>query len=323
MELVVRSDIQPGVIDTKILQEAIKEQGPKGEAGRLIEEEGYDLKEITHLRLEFLNILRIDHLWMMTSLTKLQLANNIIEKIENLDALVNLKDLDLSFNRIKVIENLENLEKIEIFTLFQNNISRVENLDCLKNLEIFSIGNNNIEDESCVLYLRKFKNLRCLNMAGNPCTHEGFREYVAAFIPQLVYYEYKLLTEEEVDLARTMYLKDLGTLEREEAEELKATEAQEERRKTEALHSEAFVEQLDGDQLYQRMLEEDPTGQALLLVGEEAEEMFNSFKEQISNVTAEIFELGQEQLKLRKAELEQFTQCVTQAKTRSQKQSQE
>lgn len=44
---------------------------------------------------------------MMTSLTKLQLGNNIIEKIENLDSLVNLRELDLSFNHIKVIEDLE------------------------------------------------------------------------------------------------------------------------------------------------------------------------------------------------------------------------
>lgn len=43
-------------------------------------------------------------------------------------------------------------------------------------------------------------------MAGNPCAHEGFREYVAAFVPQLVYYEYRLLTAEEVETARSKYL---------------------------------------------------------------------------------------------------------------------
>lgn len=55
MEIIVRSDIQPGVIDMKIIQEAVKEQGPKGEARNLIEEEGYDLKEIANMRLEFLS----------------------------------------------------------------------------------------------------------------------------------------------------------------------------------------------------------------------------------------------------------------------------
>lgn len=37
-----------------------------------------------------LDILKIDNLWQMTALTKLQLDNNLIEVIEGLDALVNL-----------------------------------------------------------------------------------------------------------------------------------------------------------------------------------------------------------------------------------------
>ncbi|XP_054286966.1 dynein regulatory complex subunit 3-like isoform X2 [Macrosteles quadrilineatus] len=294
MEVVVRSDIQPGVIDMNIIQEAVKEQGPKGEAGKLIEEEGYDLKEIGYLRLEFLNILRIDHLWMMTGLTKLQLGNNIIEKIENLETLVNLRELDLSFNRIKVIENLENLGKVETLTLFQNCIKKVENLDCLKKLEIFSIGNNDIEDERCVLYLRNFKNLKSLNMAGNPCAHEGFREYVAAFIPQLVYYEYRLLTEKEIQLARSKYLKDLEQVEKEEgiaeAEERKACE----RRTRELLHSEAFVEQMDGDQLSEAMFSCDPSGRALQLMDEEAEELFSRIVEEFTTSKNQIFVRVQE-----------------------------
>lgn len=55
LETIVRTDIEPGVIDMKIIREAIKEQGPKGEAEVLIEQEGYDIKEVTHLRLEFLS----------------------------------------------------------------------------------------------------------------------------------------------------------------------------------------------------------------------------------------------------------------------------
>lgn len=38
-----------------------------------------------------IDILKIDHLWQFTSLTKLQLDNNIIEKIEGLGCLTNLK----------------------------------------------------------------------------------------------------------------------------------------------------------------------------------------------------------------------------------------
>lgn len=56
MEAIVRTDIEPGVIDLKLLKEAIKEQGPTGEAGRLIEEEGYSFKDITTICLEFLSM---------------------------------------------------------------------------------------------------------------------------------------------------------------------------------------------------------------------------------------------------------------------------
>lgn len=43
-----------GVIDEKMLQTAIIEQGPKGEEGRLFKQQGIAYEEITYLRLEFL-----------------------------------------------------------------------------------------------------------------------------------------------------------------------------------------------------------------------------------------------------------------------------
>ena len=46
--------------------------------------------------------------------------------------------------------------------------------------------------------MRKFKKLRSLNMSGNPCTKEdGYLHYVFAFLPQLIYYEYKMITNEQ------------------------------------------------------------------------------------------------------------------------------
>ena len=45
-----------------------------------------------------LDILKIDNLWQMTVLTKLQLDNNLIEVIEGLDALVNLVWLGMNLN---------------------------------------------------------------------------------------------------------------------------------------------------------------------------------------------------------------------------------
>lgn len=63
-------------------------------------------------------------------------------------------------------------------------------------------------------------------------------------------------------------------LEREEANIKKQISQQEELIAKEVLHSEAFVEQLDGDQLYDALFEKDEEGQAFLSMGEEAEELY-------------------------------------------------
>ena len=51
------------------------------------------------LRLDSLNILKIENLWQFTSLTKLQMDSNMIEQIDGVSMLHNLVWLDLSFNR--------------------------------------------------------------------------------------------------------------------------------------------------------------------------------------------------------------------------------
>lgn len=161
-------------------------------------EEGIPLEDIQEIRFEFMNILKIDHLWVLKSLTKLQLNNNYIENMENLESLVHLKELDLSFNKINKIDNIEKLTKLEKLSFFENFIEKIENMDTLKKLRIFSIGRNRIEELSNVNYLRQFSELASLNMADNPCTKdENFRIYVAAFLPQLVYYEYRRIEDEE------------------------------------------------------------------------------------------------------------------------------
>lgn len=131
--------------------------GPTEEAGRLFAEEGVHLDEAPIVRLEFQNIIRIDHLWMLRSLTKLTLAHNLIEKIENLEELVGLTELDLSFNKIEKIENLETLVNIEVLTLFHNKIRKLENLEANEKLLVFSIGDNIIEDYKEVSALRPQK----------------------------------------------------------------------------------------------------------------------------------------------------------------------
>ncbi len=120
----VYDTVEPSVVDEEMLQKAVEEQGPQEEAGRIAKTEGIDFRDVASLRLDFKSeqaqlrfggnfatppkvwkqaeskcyglcssisdILKIDNLWCFTSVTKLQLDNNIIEKIEGLDMLTNL-----------------------------------------------------------------------------------------------------------------------------------------------------------------------------------------------------------------------------------------
>lgn len=156
---VIHKEIEPGVINISTLRKCISDQGHKGEAGRLSHLEEIRYEKTMVIRLEhlseldfffclffnsnfFLDILKIDHLWILPNLTKLSLNFNKIDKIENLDDLKNLKELDLSFNYIEKIENLEKLTKLEDLTLYKNSIKKLENLDSLENLIILSVGRN-------------------------------------------------------------------------------------------------------------------------------------------------------------------------------------
>ena len=53
----------------------------------LAKQEGIPYKTVKQLRLDSLNILKIENLWQFTSLTKLQMDSNMIERIEGVDIL--------------------------------------------------------------------------------------------------------------------------------------------------------------------------------------------------------------------------------------------
>jgi len=307
--------VEPSVIDEEMLQKAVEEQGPKDEAGKIAKREGINLGDVLSLRLDFKNILKIDNLWEFTFLTKLQLDNNIIEKIEGLDVLVNLIWLDLSFNNIEVIEGLTKLTRLEDLTLYNNRISKIENLDGLKCLHVFSIGNNEIKDIKDILYLRKFPNLKTLNINNNPvCNEENFKQYVAAFLPNLDFLDYRLLDDQTKAAA---YEKHQVQVEEQIDKDNKARIANEEserRNKEIQLHKEAYVEFLNTDKLYKDMYADDPEGIKLKhMPGVDL--MLVVFKEKIQQVCQQLFEFGLLEYDKRKAEVDMFWECVNEAKT--------
>uniref|UniRef100_A0A8C9ZLA5 Dynein regulatory complex subunit 3 n=1 Tax=Sander lucioperca TaxID=283035 RepID=A0A8C9ZLA5_SANLU len=262
------------LMDEEILKKAIVEQAeqePQDQAGLIIKAEEIHFNEILKLRLEYRNILIIDHLWEFTSLAKLDLNHNLIEKIEGLDRLINLTWLNLTFNSIEKIEGLESLRKLEVLNLSNNRISVIENMDTLEKITHFFIANNLIEKLDKVLYLRKFKNLFTVNLFGNPVSKEDdYKFFIAAYFPNLVCLDYRLLDEKTKNEASIKYHYVLEEMKCEELLMQQADEAEQSQESEVKLHTDAFVEFLNGSYLFKSMFEDDPEAETLHCVPEVA-----------------------------------------------------
>lgn len=164
----------------------------------------------SHLILSFKNIGRIENLVGFQNLSKLCLDNNLIEEIINLDHLTQLRWLDLSFNKIKKIKGLENLKQLEDLSLYSNKVSIVEGLDQCPNLQCLSLGNNRIDALEQVIWLRRLKSIRMLTLAGNPiCTEPEYKMIVLAYVENLKYLDYALVTATDLNTAKEQYHDEL------------------------------------------------------------------------------------------------------------------
>ncbi|KAA8585035.1 hypothetical protein FQN60_003729 [Etheostoma spectabile] len=223
------------LMDEEILRKAIVEQAeqdPKDQAGLIVKAEDIHFNEILKLRLEYRN---------------------------------------LSFNSIKKIEGLESLRKLEVLNLSNNKISVVENMDTLERITHFFIANNLIGKLDKVLYLRRFKNLFAVNLFGNPVSREDdYKLFVAAYFPSLVCLDYRLLDEKTKNEASIKYHYVLEEMKREELSMQQADEAEQRQESEVKLHTNAFVEFLNGSFLFKSMFEDDPEAETLHCVPEVA-----------------------------------------------------
>ncbi|CAM5142799.1 unnamed protein product [Eretmochelys imbricata] len=313
--------IEPNVIDEELLQKAVEEQGPQEELGQLAKREGIDYKDVLELQLDFRNILKIDNLWQFVNLTKLQLDNNIIEKIEALDSLVHLIWLDLSFNNIEVIEGLEALIKLQDLSLYNNRISKIENLDTLQELQVFSIGNNNLTALENVVYLRKFKNLRTLNLTGNPvCENEQYSMFIAAHLPDLVYLDFRLLDDNTRELAEIKYQYAIDELKQGEAQALANLVEEQAKQKELEHHKAAYVEYLNGSFLFESMYAEDTEAARLAYLPGMADLLETYPSSKFVLICENLFAYGLKEHEKRQAEVSTFYECLQEAIQDSQQQ---
>ncbi|XP_073351094.1 dynein regulatory complex subunit 3 [Pagrus major] len=306
---------EPILMDEEIVEEAALEQLSQDQAGRIAKAEGIDFTEILKLRLEYRNILRIDHLWEFTSLAKLELNNNLIEKIEGLDRLVNLTWLNLSFNSIEKIEGLGSLRKLELLNLTNNQISVIENMDALEKLTHFCFANNCLGQLDNVLYLRKFKNLFTLNLRGNPVSKdEDYRFFIAAYFPNLTCLDYRLLDQKTKTEASIKYQYVLEEMRHEELQAQQAEEAEQSQKAEVELHMDAFVEYLNGTYLFKSMFKDDPEAETLHCIPGVAS-LLQTFEHQMVELCVQLFEIGLAEHKWRETEVSSFFSSQTGAVT--------
>lgn len=234
--------------------------------------------EISKFTFSFCNIHEIKNLDTFVNVTTLQFDNNHIARISGISHMKNLIWLDLSFNQITKIEGLESLTKLEDLTLFGNRIRKLENLDALTELSCFSIGKNEIETLEDILYLRRFKKLRMLTVAGNPLDKDPeHRSFAMAHIPSLKYLDYKLVDPAEVTAAREAH-EDL-LLELDEKDRMEAAE-QAERDKRAAEEAEMVAANCGGLlTLFERMFAEDQDYQRIKGFDREYQENLDHFQD--------------------------------------------
>lgn len=176
-----------------------------------------DLAQVERLVLSYCNIYAIANLQGFERLTHLQLDNNIIERIGNLGHLTNLRWLDLSFNNIRQIQGLDALVNLTDLSLTDNEITVIEGLDKLTKLNVLSIGNNQIKDLAAIPPLRKFTNLRALNLKNNPvCLHDDYHNTVFAYLTNLRYLDNVVIEASQFAKARDAKLDQLLILEAKE-----------------------------------------------------------------------------------------------------------
>uniref|UniRef100_A0A1A9ZVT4 Dynein axonemal assembly factor 1 homolog n=1 Tax=Glossina pallidipes TaxID=7398 RepID=A0A1A9ZVT4_GLOPL len=309
LDEVIYPEIEPGIISKQMIEKAYLEDFYKGEAARLHQIEPIVYDRITCIRMDFKNILRIDHLWILPNLTKLVLSCNKIELIENIDMLTNLKELDLSFNYIEKIQNLEKLVHLEVLSLFNNLITKIENLESQEKLIILSIGNNQIYSTDGIERFRFLPHLKVLNLEGNPVSERldfDLSEYVAAVLPNVQYYEYMSIKEEDRLKAKETFARELREIEtNEEMEILERAQRAKKERDAERLSS-SFVEHLNENQLFETLWKGDEDAHILMMVGVAAEDLADEYGKDMFAITQEIYKLGLEKFEERQMEIDEF-----------------
>ncbi|GLC37160.1 Dynein regulatory complex subunit 3 [Pleodorina starrii] len=301
------AEVEPNVITDALTRECIQIQGGEPDTAAN-KKRSMPFRDVECLAFSFKNLACIDNLRGLDNLTKLQLDNNQITKIENLAHLTNLTWLDLSFNRISQISGLETLTKLVDLSLFNNSISKIENLDTLVNLNVLSVGNNQLSQLDNVMYLRQFKQLRLVNLAGNPiCKDHDYRSYVLSHIKDLIYLDYRRVNPTDVTAAREQHQDEMIELQEREEQQAQEEKLTAERDAHNKLMTQANLEGVET--LIDDMVKEDPEWARLIQVPNLLDP-WNDIRDKFNVATDEFKASILDQHNRKKAEYEEWLNVV-------------
>ncbi|MEW5317897.1 MAG: hypothetical protein WDW38_009159 [Sanguina aurantia] len=273
------AEVEPNVITDALTRECIQVVGadPDTSADKL---KRMRFSEVEALAFSFRSISVINNLNGLSLLSKLQLDNNQILVIANLGHLSSLTWLDLSFNKIAKIEGLDKLthtgrpwppsgappcERLPAAAaLAGRGLDRVD-VQRHSFSPSHTAGNNSLSAMDNVMYLRQFKQLRLVNLAGNPlCKGHDYRSYVLSHVKGLTYLDYRRVAAPEVSAAVEQHQDEMIEIGEREEQALGEERAAAEKATHEALMKEA---NLDGaEALADVMVREDPEWQRLVQV---------------------------------------------------------
>nr|XP_034986928.1 dynein regulatory complex subunit 3 isoform X3 [Zootoca vivipara]XP_034986929.1 dynein regulatory complex subunit 3 isoform X3 [Zootoca vivipara]XP_034986930.1 dynein regulatory complex subunit 3 isoform X3 [Zootoca vivipara]XP_034986931.1 dynein regulatory complex subunit 3 isoform X3 [Zootoca vivipara] len=179
-----------------------------------------------------------------------------------------------------------------------------------------SHGQRTASDDDCrvqVIYLRKFKNLRTLNLTGNPvCENEVYTTFIAAYLPDLVYLDFRLVDDNTREMALIKYQYSIEEMRHGETLASAKQQVLDAQQKQVEYHKLAYVEYLNGSFLFDSMFADDPEAPKLLYLPG-VPELLEIYKTKFVAICENLFEYGLKQYEKREAEVALFYECLNEA----------
>jgi len=204
-------------------------------------------------------------------------------------------------------------------SLYNNSIDSINGLDSCTALHCLSVGNNSISSLENLMYLRKFKNLRMLNLEGNPVCHDPeYRMFVLAHIRNLKYLDYAMVIESDVIAAKEQYQDELLEIEETESIEDAAAEREAQRQQQSSLLDRANLRAVET--LFTNMFKED-TEIAKLKSFPGMSELQEDYRANFNALSEQFKVQGLERLEAREAECKLFQEALDSMRQESQAES--